>query len=539
MNYTVNCLIIKGGEDNPIEIHLRYSMKNTKLVVSKKKVEEYKGDLLVTLVALDEKGRYVGDDHFRPLLESLIQYKEFSGKKGEQIQLYPPFGPLAGKLKCQRLLLVGLGCLSGTTEIHGKNELLRLAGGAIAAQCKSCKALNIGICVPTYNWLADIAVGEFLSEGILLGDYHFLKYKTQKKEEDSYSGLAKIELLATTHMRSIRRSAAKASCSARSVITARDMANEPGNGWTPAHFAKYAMELAESHQLRCTILEKRDMITLGMGGVIAVNQGSEEPPKIVVLEYVPQKIKGTILLVGKGLTFDSGGVSLKPAQGMMDMKYDMCGGAAVLSAMEAIGCEKPDVRVVAIVPATDNMAGGGALKPGDIITHYGGITAEIESTDAEGRLILADALAYGIETFQPDCVIDLATLTGSVIFALGHHYCGLMSNNDQLAEQLIAAGTVCAEPLWRLPLGEMYFKQIKSKIADIKNTGGKQAGCITAAEYLHQFVGKTPWAHLDIAGTAWDFTEKTNIPKGPSGFGVRILIEFLRRWESGNLAIAN
>ncbi len=514
-------------------------MKNTKLVVSTKKVEDYSGDLLVTLVALDEGGCYVGDDRFRPLLESLVQYKEFSGKKNEQLQLYPPFGPLAGKLKCQRLLLVGLGCLSGINDTNVKNEILRSAGGMIAAQCKSCKVMNIGVCVPDYSWLKDISVGEFLSEGILLGDYRFCKYKTQKIEEDAYSGLTKIELLANTHANAIRRSTAKACNSAKSVIKARDMANEPGNGLTPAHFAGYAMELSKSLQLNCTILEKKDMIDLGMGGIIAVNQGSEEPPKIVVLEYVPKKIVGTILLVGKGLTFDSGGISLNPAQGMMDMKYDMCGGAAVLSAMEAIGREKPDVRVVAIVPATDNMAGGGALKPGDIIIHYGGTNSEIESTDAEGRLILADALAYGIETFQPDCVIDLATLTGSVIFALGHHYCGLMSNNDQLAEQLIAAGTVCAEPLWRLPLGEMYFKQIKSKIADIKNTGGKQAGCITAAEYLHQFVGKTPWAHLDIAGTAWDFTEKTYIPKGPSGFGVRILIEFLRRWESGNLAIAN
>ncbi|MBU1565888.1 MAG: leucyl aminopeptidase [Proteobacteria bacterium] len=509
-------------------------MKNTKLVVSTKKVEEYSGDLLVTLVALDEQGGYVGDDYFRPLLESLVQYKEFSGKKDEQIQLYPPFGPFFGKLKCRRLLLVGLGCLNAITDLNVKKELLRTAGGAIAAQCKSNKVTNVGICMPNYSGLPDITIGEFLSEGILLGDYRFLKYKTKKKDEDGYAGLTKIELLATTHVKAIRSGATKASNSAKAVITARDMANEPGNGLTPSHFSQYAIGLAESLPLRCTILEKKDMIDLGLGGIIAVNQGSDEPPKVVILEYSPKQKGETILLVGKGLTFDSGGVSLKPAQGMMDMKYDMCGGAAVLAAMEAVGREKPAVRVVAIVPATDNMAGGGALKPGDIITHYGGITSEIESTDAEGRLILADALAYGIEKFHPDCVIDLATLTGSAIFALGHHYCALLSNNDKLAEKLIAVGTACAEPLWRLPLGEMYVKQIKSQVADIKNTGGKPAGCITAAEYLHQFVGSTPWAHLDIAGTAWDFSEKTYIPKGPSGFGVRILIEFLRRWETCN-----
>ncbi len=513
-------------------------MKSTKLVVSTKKVEDYTGDLLAIVVALDEQGVTIGEDLFRPLLNSLLQYKEFSGKKDELLLLYPPFGSLVEKLQCRRLLLVGVGRLADITDIHFKNELLRTTGGIIATQCKSCKAKNVGIYIPAYGGLAEIAYGEFLSEGILLGDYQFLKYKTLQKEEETYQGLAKIELLATTHVKAIRRNAVKASNIARSVTIARDMANEPGNGWTPSHFAKYAMELSERQQLRCTILEKKDMVELGMGGIIAVNRGSEEPAKIAILEYTPELKGQTILLVGKGLTFDSGGISLKPAQGMMDMKYDMCGGAAVLSAMEAIGREKPGVRVVAIVPATDNMAGGGAFKPGDIITHYGGITSEIESTDAEGRLILADALAYGIEKFRPDCVIDIATLTGSVIFALGHHYCGLLSNNDQLADKLIAIGIACAEPLWRLPLGDMYAKQIKSQIADIKNTGGKPAGCITAAEYLHKFVGKTPWAHLDIAGTAWDFTEKTYIPKGPSGFGVKILIEFIRRSNNGKSAIS-
>lgn len=510
-------------------------MKNTKLVVSTKNIEEYSGDILVRLVALDEEECYVEDDLFLPLLESLGQYKEFTGKKDEQLLLYPPYGPLAEKLKCRRLFLVGLGCVSSITDNNVKNELLRIAGGVIASQCKNCKVESVGVCISGHNGLPDSVVGEFLTEGILLGDYRFLKYKTPKPDIKEYQGLIKIELLAKTQLKAIRRNAIKVSNSANSVTTARDMANEPGNGWTAANFAKYAMQLAEDQQLRCTILEKQDMEELGMGGMVAVNQGSEEPPKVVILEYSPKQPEETILLVGKGLTFDSGGISLKPSQGMMDMKYDMCGGAAVLSVMEAIGREKPGVRVVAIVPATDNMAGGGALKPGDIITQYGGITVEIESTDAEGRLILADVLAYGIAKYQPDCVIDLATLTGSVIFALGHHYSGLLSNNEQLAEDLIEIGKACGEPIWRLPLGEMYVKQIKSQIADIKNTGGKPAGCITAAEYLHQFVGKTPWAHLDIAGTAWDFTEKSYVPKGPSGFGVRILIEFLRRWEKGCL----
>jgi leucyl aminopeptidase len=214
----------------------------------------------------------------------------------------------------------------------------------------------------------------------------------------------------------------------------------------------------------------------------------------------------------------------------MDMKYDMCGGAAVLAAMAVIAVEKPKVRVVALIPSSDNMAGGGALKPGDVIRHYGGLTSEIENTDAEGRLLLGDAIAYGIEKYQPACVIDLATLTGSVVIALGHHYSGLMSNSDRLVDMLIGAGALSGEPLWRLPLGEMYVKQLESQVADMKNTGGRYGGAITAAEYLHQFVGETPWAHVDIAGTAWDFTEKSYIPKGPSGIGVRTLVELIRRW---------
>ncbi len=511
-------------------------MKNTKVIVSKKTVGDYSGDLLVVLVAVDEQGVFAGDMSFRSLVESMAVYKEFSGKKFDLLRLYPPFGEKVGQLKCRRLLLLGLGNIKKITECGEINELLRIAGGHIASQCESCKVDTVGIYIPDCSELPGTAVSEFLTEGILLGDYRFSKYKTLKKQE-IYPGLKKIELLVSGQAKSIRNYATKARNSAGSVITARDMANEPGNGWTASDFAKYANELAAKIGLHCTVFDKEHMLDMGMGGMIAVNQGSVEPPKLIILDYHPnQQGEEVLLLVGKGLTFDSGGISLKPAQGMMDMKYDMCGGAAVLSAMETIAQEKPCVRVIAIIPATDNMAGGGALKPGDVVTHYGGITSEIESTDAEGRLILADALAYGIEKYQPNCVIDIATLTGSVIFALGHHYSGLLCNNEWLAGELNAIGKLCGEPLWRLPLAEHYAKQLKSQVADIKNTGGKSAGCITAAEYLRHFVGKTPWAHLDIAGTAWDFTEKSYVPKGPSGFGVKILIEFLRRWKNGRLS---
>ena len=506
-------------------------MKTTKVVVSKKKVEEYAGEFLVTFVAKGADGALIGDRLFGRMLKSLQEFKEFTGKKEEFVQLYPAIGQFKGLPQCKRLLLLGLGDiddLSGPGELF---ELFRTAGGVIASQCKRNKIEVVDVNIPEFKGLDAAVVGEYVTEGILLGAYQFLKYK--KKDDDVYPGLKKIEFFSRNDRTKIRKAVDKGANSAFAACAARNMANEPGNGWTPDHFAKYAQKAAKEQKLKCTILEKSHMIKLGMGGIIAVNKGSEEPPKLVILEYNPAKYADTVLLVGKGLTFDSGGISLKPAQGMMDMKYDMCGGAAVLAAIEAIAREKPGVRVVAIIPSTDNMNGGGAVKPGDIITHYGGITSEIENTDAEGRLILADALAYGIEKFQPNCVIDLATLTGAVIIALGHHHSGLMSNNDRLTEKLIEAGRTCGEPLWRLPLGEMYAKQIESKVADCKNTGGRPAGSITAAEYLHQFVGKVPWAHLDIAGTAWDFTEKSYVPKGPSGVGVRTLIELLRQWEDG------
>jgi leucyl aminopeptidase len=508
-------------------------MKTTKVVGAKKKAEEYTGEFLVAFVARDNEGKLVGDSLIKPLLPSLHGFKEFSAKKEQYLLLYPLLCPVKGGPQCKRLLLLGLGDIAAMSDSSVIFEMLRTAGGIIAGQCKKNMAKTVGISLPELDSLDRVHVGEYVTEGILLGAYQFLKY--QKKDEESYPGLKKIEFFSDGHgnRSGIGKGIDRGVNSALAACAARDMANEPGNCWTPWHFADSAKKIAKELKLKCTILEKSDMTRLAMGGILAVNKGSEEPPKMVILEYTQQKKADTVLLVGKGLTFDSGGISLKPAQGMMDMKYDMCGGAAVLAAMEAIARERPGVNVVAIIPSTDNMTGGGAVKPGDVITHYGGITSEIENTDAEGRLILADALAYGIEKYQPSCVIDIATLTGAVIIALGHHYSGLMSNNDQLAARLVDAGKVCGEPLWRLPLGEMYVKQLKSKVADIKNTGGKPAGSITAAEYLHKFVGEVPWAHLDIAGTAWDFTEKSYIPGGSSGVGVRTLIALLRSWESG------
>ncbi len=502
----------------------------TTLHVTGEKIEKFTGDLLV-FCAIERPDRMpFCDERVKKILQPVWKSGDFTGKKDDYLLVYPASIGM-GKIHrfgCRRIAVVGLGKPEDTP--NELREQLRLAGGTIATKAKSYKAQKVMVVVPDVAGLSLSERTESLSEGLLLGNYCFDKYKT--KDDEDLTSPVKTFLLsgngsstAMRHGMTLGKNAGLAACAAR------DMANEPGNVWTPEKFADHAKQLAGEYPLKCRILEKKDMKKIGMGGILAVNQGSAVPPKLVILRYTTGKKNPTLMLVGKGLTFDSGGVSLKPAAGMEDMKYDMCGGAAVLGAMEVVGREQPpDINIIALVPATDNMSGAAALKPGDIIKHFGGKTTEVVNTDAEGRLILADALAWGIKTYAPDAIIDLATLTGAVIMGLGHHRTGLLSNNDTLVERICRAGEQAAEPFWRLPLGPEYSKQLKSEVADLKNVGGRPAGTITAAAYLQEFVGKTPWAHCDIAGTAWDFTEKSYIPKGPSGVGVRTLAGLVRDW---------
>ena len=500
-------------------------MSTTKLVYSKDWAK-YKGDLLVFVLPeeplFDDKSKSIAK-----CFKYLKSVGDFSGKEGECALLYGTHLPHS-TVAATRILFIGLGKNDDDAGIQ--RDKVRQAGGLIAQQAAKLKAKDVLVVIPEMEPLKVVDSAEPLLEGVFLGDYQFLKYKTAPKEKEkaAYEGLKTVVVYVKSLTKVVKKAVERAQLSAKCGCKARDMANEPGNGWTPSHFASYATSLAAEYSLDCTVLEKKDMVKLGMGGLLAVNQGSKEAPKCIILDYSPKNPRKTLLMVGKGLTFDSGGVSLKPGAGMEDMKYDMCGGAAVLSAMKAVAEEKPDVRVVAIVPSTDNMAGGGAIKPGDIITHYGGVTSEVINTDAEGRLILADALAYGVEQYDPDYVVDLATLTGAVILALGHHHTGVVGNSDYLADLATRAGDKVGEPVWRLPLTEPYRKQIQSQVADIKNVGGRPAGTITAAAYLEKFIGTTPWLHFDIAGTAWNFTEKNYIPKGPSGTGTRTLIELIR-----------
>jgi leucyl aminopeptidase len=470
-------------------------------------------------------------------MQNAFNLGDFSAKAEEQFLFYPAWTGVKEKPGPRRILVMGMGRIGQEKDLSVAQETLRRLGGDVARVCERIKAKTVTVRLPSSRDFEPQRAAECLTEGVMLGDYRFVKYRETVKKKTDYNGLRQVQFAGNgLSAKAVRKGLKKGFVAARAACEARDMANEPGNGWTSSEFAGYARNLAKTYGFTYTCIEKKEMKELGMGGILAVNQGSDIPPRLVILEYKPGKKSETILLVGKGVTFDSGGISIKPSSGMEEMKYDMCGGAAVLATMQAVGEEKPDVGVIAVIPATDNMSGSAAVRPGDIIRHFNRVTAEIVNTDAEGRMILADALAWAIKTYAPDCVVDIATLTGAVVTGLGHHHSGLLGNNDALADRLISAGKNAGEPFWRLPLTEDYKRQIESKVADIKNTGGRPGGTITAAAYLSHFVGKTPWVHLDIAGTAWDFTEKSYIPKGPSGFGVRTFINLIRGWEKGCLA---
>lgn len=492
--------------------------------LSSKKPSQFKGDLLVYLVRQPEKkgAPLCSDDLVQERIERAYQVGDCTGKKEETLLIYPE--RVYDGVQAKRLLVVGLG------KDEPDRETFRKVGGTISRKALAHKAETVFLVLPEELGFSVSEMVESLSEGLVLGSYQFRKYK-KPDEEDEPVDLKRVSIYVSPGSSVIARKALKRGvAAARAGNSARDMANEPSNVWTPRAFADFARNMAEEFKLDCQVLEKAEMEELQMGGILGVNQGSAQPPKLIALQYRTGKNAPTLLLVGKGITFDSGGISLKPPAGMEDMKYDMCGGAAVLAAMQAIATEKPGgVDVVALVPATENLPSSAALKPGDIIRQYGGRTVEVVNTDAEGRLILADAMAYGVEKYKPAAVVDIATLTGAAIIGLGHHRTGLLANDDDLAAKVLEAGERAGEPLWRLPLAVEYREQLKSEVADLKNIGGRPAGTITAAAFLQEFVGDTPWAHLDIAGTAWKYTEKSYIPsKGPSGVGARTLLELVR-----------
>jgi leucyl aminopeptidase len=458
------------------------------------------------------------------MISRLITKGDFKPKRGAVHLLYPE-----GRMPAERLLLVGLGKRSELTINH-----MRQAAGKAAPSLRSAGAQDI-------TFIADGAgldaeeLGQALAEGSMLGLYRFLKYKTNE-ENDRKKDIRTIILLTESagSVTAMRKGLKAGEVIAGSTAMVRDMVSSPPIDMTPAIIAARAKEIAREFKLKIQVLDKDRMHKLGMGALLGVASGSVQPPKFIIVEYRKGGKKPFIALVGKTITFDSGGISIKPAENMDRMKDDMSGGAAVLGAIRNAAALKLPLNVVCLLPATENMPGGSAYKPGDVLRTMSGQTIEILNTDAEGRLILSDALAYACK-YKPAVIVDIATLTGACSIALGAEATGMLGTDDRFKQRIRAAGEKTGERVWEMPLWEEYYEQIKSDIADMKNTGGRAGGLITAAALLSKFVQKYPWVHLDIAATAWTEKERPYTPKGATGIGVRLLTQFLRDYEKNEV----
>ena len=447
-------------------------------------------------------------------LQALVRRGDMTGKRGTTLMLHG----IAG-IGADRVLLVGLG---KPAEWNDKAfaEVLRAACKAVAASAASDALIT----------LCELPVGErSLTErvrtAVLLARECVYRYDQTKSRKEDPATLKKVAILVDkADTRAAQRGVSEGVALANGIELTKTLGNLPANFCTPGHLAQTARGLGRDFGLKVEVLDRRQMEALKMGSLLSVTRGTAEPPKLIVLRYNGGPARqAPVALVGKGVTFDTGGISLKPGEGMDEMKFDMCGAASVLGTLRAVAEMKLAINVVGIIPATENMPSGTATKPGDVVTSMSGQTIEILNTDAEGRLILCDALTYA-ERFKPAAVIDIATLTGACVIALGGVNTGLFYNDDALADELVRAGQAASDPAWRMPLDEDYQEALKSNFADMANVGGRPAGAITAACFLSRFTRGFKWAHLDIAGTAW----KSGAAKGATGRPVALLTEFLR-----------
>jgi len=451
-------------------------------------------------------------------ISQLISQGEIKGKLNEITIIHS-----LGKLPAARVVVAGLGKQPALSQ-----DKVR---GVVAETCRFLRQKGIDS-IATVAQGAGIAgisletAVQAVTEGALLGVYSFRRHITKEAEYGEIKELTIVEP-DETKLPLLEQACYEGRVLAEATNLARDMVNEPANHMTPSHMAEIAAKLAESYRLELSVLEQEQMQELGMGALLGVSQGSQQPPKLIVLHYKGgDSTQLDVALAGKGVTFDSGGISIKPSEGMGEMKGDMAGGAAVMAAISAIAQLKPKINVAAIIPATENLPSGNALKPGDILTAMNGKTIEIISTDAEGRLILADALSY-TKKLDAKHMIDVATLTGACRVALGDVCSGAFGNNQELIDRVIAAGAEAGEPIWQMPMYEEYKEQNRSDVADIKNVGGRYAGAITAAQFLAEFAGDTPWVHLDIAGTSMSDKERAYLVKGATGVPVRTLVNLV------------
>jgi leucyl aminopeptidase len=461
------------------------------------------------------------------LLRRAIREERFLAKPGQTLTLHTH-----GRLEAQRIALIGAGPRSG----FGVGEA-RLSAGRLARVATSTGATTAALATATAS---DPAAADELgrliqpaAEGLLLGLYRFDKYLSAAKRTPVSLKSVRLYFGAADGDVAARAAIARGEETARAVAGARDLVNEPAGYLTPRRFAELAQALAVSAGADCAVLGPDECRQRGMGLYLAVAQGSAEEPRFIHLTWKPPGATKRVVLVGKGVTFDSGGLSLKTNEGMLDMKVDMSGAAAVLSALGAVARQKLAVEVHAIAPCTENMPSGTAYKLGDVLRSMSGKTVEINNTDAEGRLTLADGLTYGL-ALQPDVILDFATLTGACVVALGPHTAGVMSNDDGLSARWLAAAKTAGEDMWPLPLPPRLVDQLKSEVADMRNTGERWGGALTAGLFLREFVGNTPWVHVDIAGPASTDKEHGHIAKGGTGFAVATILEFLRGTASTN-----
>lgn len=422
----------------------------------------------------------------------------------------------------QRILLAGLGKKEDFT-----NDTIRFVSGKIAQKAKELKLKEFTIIAPPSSLIEPISSVSQIVEGCKMSLYKFEKYKSKKENADT-----NLTILISKSEK-ISNSIKTAEIISDGVIYTKSIANLPPNECTPTTLANFSRIIAKKNNMKCNIISKVELKKRGFGGISAVGQGSKNEPKLIILEHFRgPKNEKPIVLVGKAVTFDTGGISLKPGEKMDEMKFDKCGGCTVMGIMKVVSELKLPINLVGIIPSVENMPGGEAYRPGDIIKLYNGKTAEILNTDAEGRIILADALAYGEKQYSPKAIIDFATLTGACIIALGTNIAGMVSNNKKLTDMIIESSKRTTEEVWNLPLNDDYMDMIKSEVADMKNVGiGRAAGTITAAAFLRNAIEKTPWVHIDIAGVAWTqiaTKEKPYNPKGATGFGVRLILDYLQ-----------
>jgi len=456
----------------------------------------------------------LADDATNGALHRAIAASRFTGKADQVLEIVTPAG-----LNVDRIILVGLG----KAEDIDTSRMESFGAAAYAAAENSPStvlSLAVDVIAGTQAPVAELAAHAAL--GANLRSYRFDIYRTKQKAEDKPA--LKIITVNVSEVISAVDAYKPLDAIIEGVTLTRNLVTEPANVLTPPAFARKVKAL-EKDGVEVNILLEKDMQKLGMGALLGVGQGSAQPSQMAIMRWNGgKKDEAPIAIVGKGVCFDSGGISIKPAAGMEDMKGDMGGAAVVTGLMKALAGRKAPVNVVGVIGLVENMPSSTAQRPGDVVTSMSGQTIEVINTDAEGRLVLADALWYTQETFKPKAIIDLATLTGAILIALGGEHAGLFSNNDDLSAELTEAGSHVGEALWRLPMGKAYDQMIKSDIADMKNVGGREAGSITAAQFLQRFIqNDTPWAHLDIAGTAWSTKTKGNNPKGATGYGVRLL----------------